>query len=167
LIWINGKGTEDPVNALPVIHATTLFRGISADGTKQLASRARLRTYRPGETVVSETDSVKAFYVVVSGQVKLYKSSAEGKEQTLYLLGPGEPFGLCTAFAIESFPANVTSLEESVLLILPGADVEEVAMKEPVLFECHRGPLRRLKESCPWWSPCPLRDPQARPLPPP
>ena len=136
------------MNALPVIFATALFRGISADGTQRLAAEARLRTYRPGETVVSETGPVRAFYVVVSGQVKLYKSSAEGKEQTLYLLGPGEPFGLCTAFAIESFPANVTALEESMLLILPGADVEEVAMKEPVLLLNVIEILsRRLKES--------------------
>jgi CRP/FNR family transcriptional regulator len=52
------------------------------------------------------TEAPRALYVVLAGQVKLYKSSAVGKEQTLNLLGPGDPFGMCTAFADDAFPAT-------------------------------------------------------------
>jgi len=136
------------MNALPTIKTASLFQGVSPAGLERLASSARLRTYGPGDAIVSETAPVRSFYVVLTGQVKLYKSSADGKEQTLYLLGPGEPFGLCTALAVESFPANATALQESVLLILPGPDVELVAMKEPVLLlNVVQVLSRRLKES--------------------
>jgi CRP/FNR family transcriptional regulator len=83
---------------------------------------------------IGEADPAHAFFVVITGQIKLYKSSPEGKEQTLYLLRPGDPFGMCTAFAIDSFPANAMALEESDILLIPGPVMEAVAMGEPRLL---------------------------------
>lgn len=133
---------------LKAIKEIPLFRGISPERLQKLAMHARSRTYGTGEIIVGETDPLRAFQVVLTGQVKLYKSSAEGKEQTLYILGPGEPFGLCTAFAIESFPANVSALEESTLITIPGEDVEQAGRDEPVfLLNIIQILSRRLKES--------------------
>ncbi|MDD5711509.1 MAG: Crp/Fnr family transcriptional regulator [Smithellaceae bacterium] len=111
-----------------------LFQGLSHEQMKKLAAQSRYRIYAPGELIVGEEDLVRTFYVVVSGKVKLYKSSAEGKEQTLYLLGPGEPFGLCTAFANDAFPASAMTLDESAILIIPGPAMENIARSEPLLL---------------------------------
>jgi CRP-like cAMP-binding protein len=111
-----------------------LFQGVSPEKLKALAERALYRTYKAGEMFIGDTDPAHAFYVIMTGQVKLYKSSPEGREQTLNLLGPGDPFGMCTAFAIESFPANAMALEESGILLIPGPVMEAVAMKEPRLL---------------------------------
>lgn len=125
-----------------------LFQGVSREGLRALAAKARLRTFRAGEAILGETDSVHAFFVILDGRVKLYKSSAEGKEQTLCLLGPGEPFGLCTAFANPAFPANVTALEGSTVVCIPGPEFETAARQEPVLLlNVIRILSRRLKES--------------------
>ena len=94
----------------------TLFKGISAENLKLLVSRATQKRFKQGELLIGETDPIRAFYVVTSGQLKLYKSSSEGKEQTLSLLRQGYPFGLCTAFITESFPANAMAIEESAVL---------------------------------------------------
>jgi CRP/FNR family transcriptional regulator, dissimilatory nitrate respiration regulator len=74
-----------------------LFRGVSLEKQLLLATQAIYKTFKPGEMVIGEADSIRSFYVIISGQLKLYRSSPEGKEQTLQLLGPGDPFGLCTA----------------------------------------------------------------------
>jgi CRP-like cAMP-binding protein len=122
------------MDILKKMHDIALFRGVPAERLRYLADRATYRVLKPGEMVVGETDFVRAFYIVVSGQLKLYKSSPEGKEQTLYLLRPGEPFGMCTAFATDSFPANAMALEDSAVLIIPGPAMEAVAIKEPALL---------------------------------
>ncbi len=125
-----------------------LFQGVSREGLRSLAARARLRTFRSGEAILGETDPVRAFFVVIDGRVKLYKSSSEGKEQTLCLLGVGEPFGLCTAFATPAFPANVSALEDSAVVVIPGPELEAAARQEPVLLlNVIRILSRRLKES--------------------
>jgi cAMP-binding proteins - catabolite gene activator and regulatory subunit of cAMP-dependent protein kinases len=95
LIWIN-VGEIFFMDMLKQIATVALFQGVCAERLKSLAERANYRTFKAGELVIGETDSIRAFYVVVSGQMKLYKSSPEGKEQTLCLLGPGEPFGMCS-----------------------------------------------------------------------
>ena len=125
-----------------------LFRGVPVEKLQVLAERSRYRLYKAGELFIGETDPAHAFYVVITGQIKLYKSSPEGKEQTLYLLRPGDPFGMCTAFAIDSFPANAMALEASGILMIPGPAMEAIAMEEPrLLLNIIRIISDRLRES--------------------
>jgi CRP/FNR family transcriptional regulator, dissimilatory nitrate respiration regulator len=125
-----------------------LFQGVSPEKIKDLASQAIYKKYKPNEMVIGETDPIKSFYVVISGQLKLYRSSPEGKEQTLQLLGPGDPFGLCTAFATDSFPASAMAIEESAVLLIPGTVMEATARHEPaLLFNIIQILSQRLKDS--------------------
>lgn len=117
------------------IAAFDLFRGVPAEKLRTLLELSRLRTYGAGETILGEAEPARAFYVVIDGQVKLSKDSPEGREQTLNLLGPGEPFGMCAAFAIEAFPATAIALRPSELLLIPGTAMEAVALTEPRLLQ--------------------------------
>jgi len=111
-----------------------LFQGVSLEKVQWLATQATYKKFKSGEIVISEADPIRSFYVVTSGQLKLYRSSMEGKEQTLQLLGPGDPFGLCTAFATESFPASAMAIVESSVILIPGMVMEATARQEPVIF---------------------------------
>jgi CRP/FNR family transcriptional regulator len=111
-----------------------LFAGVSPKNLSLLIAQATYKKFKQGEMVIGETDPIRSFYVVISGQLKLYRSSAEGKEQTLQLLAPGDPFGLCTAFATDSFPASAMAIEESSVLLIPGTVMETVARQEPALL---------------------------------
>jgi CRP/FNR family transcriptional regulator, dissimilatory nitrate respiration regulator len=136
------------MDTMKEIQDIPLFQGLSHEVLEALSRRVLIGTYQPGEVIVAETDLVKQFFVVITGQVKLSKSSMEGREQTLYLLGPGEPFGLCTAFATHDFPAEAQALKKSDILTIPGAAVEEIVMKEPaLLLNILRVLSYRLKES--------------------
>ena len=111
-----------------------LFHGVSPEKLRLLATQATYRKFKQGEMVIGESDPIRSFYVVITGQLKLYRSSAEGKEQTLQLLGPGDPFGLCTAFATDSFPASAMAIVDSAVLLIPGTIIETVARQEPALL---------------------------------
>ncbi|PKN76499.1 MAG: transcriptional regulator [Deltaproteobacteria bacterium HGW-Deltaproteobacteria-10] len=130
------------------IQNVALFRGVSAENLKLLASRATYKKFKPGDLLIGEADPIRAFYVVISGRLKLSKSSAEGREQTLSLLEPGDPFGLCTAFATDSFPASAMALDEGEIMIIPGEFMEGIARKEPaLLLNIIQILSQRLKES--------------------
>jgi CRP/FNR family transcriptional regulator len=125
-----------------------LFQGVAPEKIRTLTAQAAFRKYKAGEMVLGEEDPIKSFYVVISGQLKLYRSSSEGKEQTLQLLGPGDPFGLCTAFATDSFPASAMAIVESTVLLIPGTVMEATAMQEPaLLLNIIQILSQRLKES--------------------
>ncbi len=112
----------------------SLFQGVSPEKLRLLVAQATYRKFKQGEMVIGEADPIRSFYVVITGQLKLYRSSAEGKEQTLQLLGPGDPFGLCTAFATDSFPASAMAIVESSVLLIPGTIMETTARQEPALL---------------------------------
>lgn len=112
----------------------SLFQGVFPDKLRLLVSQATYKKFKAGEMVIGEADPIRSFYVVITGQLKLYRISAEGKEQTLQLLGPGDPFGLCTAFATDSFPASVMAIDDAAVLLIPGTVMEAVARQEPTLL---------------------------------
>jgi CRP/FNR family transcriptional regulator len=55
----------------------------------------------------------------MSGRVKIFKVSWEGKEQILHIFGPGEPFGEVPVFAGQKFPASAEAMEESRVFFFP------------------------------------------------
>jgi len=113
-----------------------------------LAKSARKKRYRAGQLIISEMNETRTFFIVASGKIKMFKSSSDGKEQTLYLLGPGEMFGMCAAFSDSIFPANAMALEESTLLLFPDTVLEYLAKQDPtILFNLIFILSCRLKES--------------------
>ena len=78
-------------------------------------------------------DDGNGFYVVISGRVKVFKLSPDGKEQILHILGPGEPFGEVPVFAGERFPANAETLSESRVFFFPRPAFIELIRENPTL----------------------------------
>lgn len=60
------------MDVLKQMQKLALFQGIPVEKLKALAERALYRTCKAGEMFIGETDPAHAFYVVITGQVKLY-----------------------------------------------------------------------------------------------
>ena len=73
--------------------AAPLFEGLSGKQYDELAGIGVDRFYKRGEIIFAEGDEGIGFYVLISGKVKVFKLSPEGKEQILQVFGEGEPFG--------------------------------------------------------------------------
>ncbi len=92
------------------IAKTPFFRGLPREQLELLAEIAIPRSYRRGEMIFTEGEEGKGFYLVLGGQVEIFKLSPEGKKQILHILGKGEPFGEVTVFAGVPFPAHAKAL---------------------------------------------------------
>lgn len=135
------------MDVLSVLRHMPLFAGLPEDQMRLLAGLAREKSFRAGQMIFADTQEARAFHLVVWGRVKIFKSTPEGREQTVFVFGPGEPFCL-TLLADEFSPASAMSLEDSRILYFPSAVLEEVARKEPsLLFNLVLVLSRRLKES--------------------
>ena len=69
--------------------------------------------------IFHEGDKGDGFYMVEKGRIKVFKLSAEGKEQILHIYGPGHTFGEVPVFEGKNFPASSMALEKSVIIFLP------------------------------------------------
>ncbi len=101
------------------IASIPLFEGLPKEQLEALAMIVTDKVFRPGQIIFSEGDEGSGFYVVITGRVKIFKLSFEGKEQTLHLFGPGEPFAEVAVFTGQRFPANAEALEESRVFFFP------------------------------------------------
>jgi len=110
-----------------------LFGGLPEDQQKDIVAIALDKRFTRGQTVFSEGQPGDGFYVVLSGRVKIFKLSSEGKEQILHLFGPGEPFGEVPVFEGRRFPAHAVALEDSHMCFIPKQAFVELLKRNPSL----------------------------------
>jgi CRP/FNR family transcriptional regulator len=99
-IFLRGRKAIDIVDH---IASTPLLQGLPKEHPEELATVMEDRNFRAGELIFSEGDGGIGFYVILSGRVKIFKLSMEGKKQILHIFGPGEPVGKVAVFAGKNF----------------------------------------------------------------
>jgi CRP/FNR family transcriptional regulator len=120
-------GLIDQIAGIP------LFQGLPRKQHEDLSMIVVDQVFRRGQSIFSEGDEGNGFYVLISGRVKVFKISPEGKEQILHFFGPGEPFGEVAVFAGKNFPANAETLAESRVFFFPRSAFIELIGKNPTL----------------------------------
>ena len=124
------------VSELKVKHAQTLakvpiFSGLAENELSFLAQRAVPRNYRAGEIVFSEGEPCSGLYVVEKGHIRIFKSSAEGREQVLGIEGPGSSVAELPVFDGGNYPATVAAMQESRLLFVSKQDFQALCLSHP------------------------------------
>lgn len=70
-----------------------------------------------GESLFAQGQTAEHFYLVRSGQIKLYRLSAEGNEKVIEIIQPGQTFAEALIFMSQSrYPVHAEALEEASLL---------------------------------------------------
>ena len=119
-----------------VDHAQTLakvqiFSGLTEPELTFLAQRAVPRHFSPGETVFSEGEPCAGLYVVESGHVRIFKSSADGREQVLSIDGPGSSVAELPVFDGGNYPASVTAVDDATLMFVSKQDFQALCLAHP------------------------------------
>lgn len=115
------------------IATVPLFEHLPHEQHEDLVKIMVDRSYKRGVIIFSEGDEGAGFYVVISGRVKIFKLSPDGKEQILHIFGPGEPFGEVSVFAGQRFPAHAEALDQSRVFFFPRGAFVELIKKDPSL----------------------------------
>lgn len=110
-----------------------LFQNLERKQYEDLAMILVDQVFKRGEDIFYEDDEATGFYVIVSGRVKIFKLSADGKEQILHIFGPGEPIGEVAVFTGCRFPANAQAMEESRVFFFPRKEFINLIQKDPTL----------------------------------
>ncbi len=120
-----------------------LFEGLPQENLDDLSSISVKRDYKRGNIIFTEGEPGNGFYVMISGQVKIFKLSPDGKEQILHLFGPGEPFGEVPVFEGRPFPAHSVAMTDGTALFFPRTAFIELIKRNPSLALNMLGVLSR------------------------
>lgn len=138
-------------DVIAILRATDLLGSASAEDLRAVAAASRARTYSRGQVVFSTGDPGDTLIAVISGRVKVAVRSADGGELTLTIIQPGGVFGELNVADGGPRSADAETLEESRLLIVPRAVIQEICSRMPsvalALTASVATSLRRLTEA--------------------
>jgi CRP-like cAMP-binding protein len=110
-----------------------LFAGLKEEDLKKIRVIAKPKQVEKREVIFSDGEEAKGFYVILSGKVKLYKISLEGKEQILHVVSAPDAFAEAALFLEGSYPAFAEALSDCQLLFFPKRDFTQLIEKNPRL----------------------------------
>jgi len=125
-----------------------IFSELAESELKFLAGRVARRKYAAGESVFTEGEPCIGLYIVVSGHVRIYKSSAGGREQVLSIDGPGASIAELPVFDGGRYPASVVAMDDVTLIFVSKQDFQALCLAHPPValkvLKVVGGRLRRL-----------------------
>jgi CRP/FNR family transcriptional regulator len=128
---------KSPARDLLLQHLRTnqFFEGLEADVVHDLAGAARWYEYEAGEVVVLEGEAPHGLFFLQFGWLKVVKTSAAGREQTLRFLEPGETFNEIGVFTSLPNPATAIALEPAGVWLIPRASLLRLLRERPEFSE--------------------------------
>ena len=110
-----------------------LFSGLKEEDLKRIRAIALPKQVVKKGILFSEGEEAKGFYVILSGKVKLFKISREGKEQILHIVSAPDAFAEAALFLEEKYPAFAEALSDSRLLFFPRREFVQLIERNPQL----------------------------------
>jgi CRP/FNR family transcriptional regulator len=131
-----------------ILRQVAIFSSLNETEFAFLAARVVQRKFAAGEIVFSEGEPCSGMYVIQSGNVRIFKSSAGGREQVLSIDGPGGSIAELPVFDGGSYPASAQAITPTMLLFFSRQDFHTLCREHPdVALKVLRvvgGRLRRL-----------------------
>jgi len=114
-----------------ILGSTTLLGALSQPQLKLLAARTVRKRYSAGELLFSEGEVCSGLYIVSQGRVRIFKTSASGREQVLSVEGPGATVAELPIFDGGAYPASVIAVEDTEIAFIARRDLHAYCMEHP------------------------------------
>ena len=101
-----------------IIRKAPLFSALDDDASHALRASMVALKLNKGQILFKEGEEGDRLYVVVHGKIKLGTTSADGRENLLSILGPGEMFGELSLFDPEPRTSTATAVTDVRLVSL-------------------------------------------------
>ncbi len=99
---------------------------------ENLGKIARFTSIKRGQTLFRQGEPVEGMFFLISGQLKIFKLSPDGKEHILHIIRPGQGFAEAALF-MEGYPAWCDALRKSEVVCLPKTRFLDLLAAEPDL----------------------------------
>lgn len=116
-----------------VLRHCPLFAGLKTEELVKIRAIAIPRQHGKKQILFTDGEEAKGFYVVLSGKVKIFKISPEGKEQILHIVTAPDAFAEAALFLEGTYPAFAETLSDCRLLFFPKRDFIRLIEKNPQL----------------------------------
>ena len=131
-----------------VVRRAALFAALDDADVSALRSTMSTTRLQRGEVLFREGQRGDRLYVIVTGKIKLGRSSTDGRENLMAILGPGEMFGELSLFDPGPRTATATAVADTELIGMGNESLHEYLKDRPAVSLALLGALaRRLRRT--------------------
>ena len=131
-----------------ILRRIPFFAELEPSDLEALAEAVVVGRYRKNQVLFVEGEPSHSLYFICSGRVKVYRVSADGREQILHLLGDGDPIAVVPFFDSGAYPANAEVLTDAEIAFIRFEDFERIARANPsILLRMLRLLAQRLRRA--------------------
>jgi len=123
--------TTERIDLAAILQKTDLFSNLSSPELQLLAARTTRKLFSTGEVLFYEGESCKGLYIISQGRLRIFKTSAGGREQVLGVNGPGETVAEVPVFDGGPYPASVIALEDTEIAFISRKDFHDYCLDHP------------------------------------
>ena len=107
-----------------------LFGGLGDEALQHLASSLKILKRGADELIFREGDQAREFYVLLRGEVEVFKALKGGAEARLATLSPGHWFGEMSVLDVQPRSASVRALSSCRLLVVTSRDLDALYRRD-------------------------------------
>lgn len=129
---------------LQLVEKTFLFQGVDHFSVERIVldERCEKRRYSKGEVIFDESHFMPSLGILLSGEVRVEKNTADGKRLRLSTMGAGDCFGAAAMFHHRGRYLNVITAEKMTeVLFLPEELISWAMQRDPVITNNYIGYL--------------------------
>ena len=131
-----------------VVRRAPLFAALDSDDAEALLTQMSPVRMERGDILFREGESGDSLYVIGEGKIKLGRSSSDGRENLVAILGPGEMFGELSLFDPGPRTMTATAVAETQLMGLGNDSLTGLLTGRPEVAKALLGALaKRLRRT--------------------
>ncbi len=108
-----------------------IFSDLPDDALEQVVNIGSKKTYKKESVILIEEDSGSGLFVIISGKVKISRTSNDGREVILTILNESDFFGEMAILDGMTRSASVVALEDTELFMIQRNDFIELIKQHP------------------------------------
>jgi len=116
-----------------VLSRIALFRGLSDAELAEVLDAAQVRPIAPGESLFEQDADATAFFVLLTGRVKVAQLTPEGQQVVVRFVGPGEMLGCVALVSGSTYPGTAEVSQAGRVLVWDGPTTEQLMKRAPRL----------------------------------
>ena len=125
-----------------------LFHDLSPAALEEVMAAARLRRMAKQTRIFNQGDPAERAYALIDGSVRISQAGGDGAEVVIRFIGPGEMFGAVALFTNRQYPADATTLSNSLKISWSETDLLALLRRHPqIALNVIRIIGKRLKEA--------------------
>lgn len=131
-VWCSGSQTEILAACVDTLQATGLFAGLAQPVIAKIARECEVIRVEARRTLFEEGEPCDGLWILAQGRVRMYHVDPGGRQFIMAFRNAGSALLLAPALDGGAFSLSADVLDDSLLLLLPAAVLQEALQSQPL-----------------------------------